>query len=119
MTTIDMLGLNDHWVARHGVDLHHWNWPGHRRVAPIPYLASRKVHLVIGNPQIETNPDTPSYCKNTLNFTFLRQTLYPGEMLEIPLEGERVLLAFYLTPSQTVDKVIERERWEVYPCGDP
>jgi arabinofuranosyltransferase len=118
LTTIDMLGLNDRWVARHGVDINHWNWPGHRRVASIPYLASRGVHLVIGNPQIVTNPDTPAYCKNTQHLTFVRQILYSGAMLEIPIEGDRVLLAHYLTPSQTVDEVIEREGWKAYPCGD-
>jgi len=117
LTTVGMLGLNDHWIARYGTDIGHWNWPGYRRVASIAHLASRGVHLVIGNPQVVTNPDTPSFCKDTRQLTFVQQILYSRAMLEIPIQGDRVLLAIYLTPSQTVDEAIRREGWKVYPCG--
>jgi arabinofuranosyltransferase len=117
LTTVDMLGLNDHWIARYGIDVNHWNWPGHRRVASLSHLASQGVHLVIGNPQVVTDPNTPSYCKDTQQLTFVQQILYSGAMIEIPIQRDRVLLAIYLTPSQTVDEAIEREGWKVYPCG--
>lgn len=43
---IDMLGLNDRWVAEHGDRLS--NRPGHFKIAPREYLERRGVNLIIG-----------------------------------------------------------------------
>ena len=48
LNTIDILGLNDRWVAENGYhrpDAH----PGHRRWASLQYLRRRHVNLAIGN----------------------------------------------------------------------
>ncbi len=48
--TVDMYGLNDRFVARHGNDLGaDWIRPGHRKFAPWSYLIERGVHLVLGD----------------------------------------------------------------------
>ena len=46
--TIDMLGLNDPWVAKNGDFLSHR--PGHQKISPLHYLNERCVNLVIDDP---------------------------------------------------------------------
>ena len=48
LRTIDMRGLNDRWVARHGHAV--GTRPGHQRMAPFTYLVDQRVNLVIGHP---------------------------------------------------------------------
>ncbi len=54
LPTVDMLGLNDPWVARHG-DVS-TRAAGHERVAPWSYLASRHVVWVVGQPKVARHP---------------------------------------------------------------
>lgn len=48
--SVDMHGLNDAWVARHGIYLS--DRPGHQRIAPLSYLLYREVNLLIGQPMV-------------------------------------------------------------------
>ena len=50
LTTIDMHGLTDAHIARHGQVVS--NRPGHKRLAGVEYMTQRGVHLVIGHPKI-------------------------------------------------------------------
>jgi hypothetical protein len=50
LRTIDMLGLNDPWIARHGLPVR--TQPGHERTAPLAYLLERGVQLVIAHPVV-------------------------------------------------------------------
>ena len=49
LTCVDLFGLNDRWVARHG-SYDPKAPPGHRRQATLGYLVERGVHLLIGHP---------------------------------------------------------------------
>lgn len=56
LPTLDMLGLNDPWVARHGIVI--GSRPGHTRYTTAKHLLISGVDLVLGHPQI--NPlDAP------------------------------------------------------------
>ena len=50
LETIDMGGLNDRWVARHGRIV--GSRPGHQRIATLDYLLERGVNLVVGVPLV-------------------------------------------------------------------
>ncbi|MCU0610259.1 MAG: hypothetical protein MUE60_00535 [Candidatus Eisenbacteria bacterium] len=50
LPAVDMLGLTDRWVARHGVPSS--AAAGHERVAPYEYLARRRVVWLVGQPEV-------------------------------------------------------------------
>lgn len=121
LATVDMLGLTDAWVARHGIDLSGMEWPGHRRMAPLEYLVQRQVNLVLGNPKVRRaeSPEVSAYCGDLSPVTLVREPAPQGTaVVEIPLHQERVLVVLYLTPSSEVDEAIKREGWRVYNCQD-
>ena len=51
LPTLDMLGLNDAWIARHGIVI--GSRPGHTRYTTAEHLLVAGVDLVIGHPQIK------------------------------------------------------------------
>jgi arabinofuranosyltransferase len=135
---VDVLGLNDWWVARHGTpiifpDLVGGVWPAHVRLATLDYLLERKVNLFIGAGSLlreDLVPMIPSL------FDLLSAMLggqadiarsfpvRPGQLpagtqlVEIPVRPGYRLLALYLTPSAKVDAVIARNGWRTYPVAD-
>lgn len=57
LKTIDMHGMNDRWVARHGDII--GSVPGHQRIASLSYLLEREVNIVIGYPWTKENTTPP------------------------------------------------------------
>ncbi len=119
LRAIDMLGMNDRWVARHGEILS--NRPGHQRIAPLPYLIERGVNLVIAHPWIiieDTHrPSGRYYRLQDLEKLAIRDTgLIPEEakILEIPITTTRILVTLYLTQSPLIDNTITQNNWKVY-----
>jgi arabinofuranosyltransferase len=118
LTTVDILGLNDKWVARHGeiVALK----PGHQRRAPLNYLIERKVNLLIGHPQmvpIDSKPgDIPLY---DLYFyvKIAKNDRLPAtsRIIEIPINSSYKLRVLYLVENPLVDAAIKRKAWVTYP----
>jgi hypothetical protein len=121
LPAIDMLGLNDPWVARHGIEVR--PQPGHSRVAPLGYLVGRDCHLVIAHPWVtRASPGArASYVYPELQrFKFLidvNPVALPPEasIVEIPLDGSRVVVALYLTRHPAVDALIGARRWRRFP----
>ena len=117
LPSVDMLGLNDPWVARHGIRM--TSQPGHVRVAPLSYLVARRVQLVLVHPWVNrpSPPMRTSYAlgefkRFILLFDVTAASLPPGaSIVEIPLEDTRVLVALYLTPHPRVDALISLGRW--------
>ncbi|HMF57655.1 MAG TPA: hypothetical protein VK619_15035, partial [Pyrinomonadaceae bacterium] len=122
LTTIDMLGLNDRWVARNGSVI--GDRPGHQRMASVQYMMDRRVNLVLGAAQpmyrylnMPTFGDIPSAFNG-----FLLPMEAPGEdmpktskLIEIPINPELKIAVMYLFPSAVVDEAISREGWRTYP----
>ncbi len=105
---IDMLGINDPWVARNGIFI--GTTPGHQRIAPFSYLVERGANLIVSHPMVMP-----------LAAPVTQFPILPGgeevndvRVVEIPLDDRYKFLAAYLTPNRTVDETIARERWKVH-----
>ncbi|MBI1806805.1 MAG: hypothetical protein HYR76_07135 [Ignavibacteria bacterium] len=105
---VDMLGLNDRWIAKNGTPIS--TIPGHQRIAPLKYLIERKVNLVISHPLVLRISEQAN------RFPFL--PISPGDdlsglrIIEIPLDAHYKFLALYLTPSPIVDAAIRNNKWK-------
>lgn len=115
LSTLDMLGLNDRWVALHG--LRHGNRPGHSRIAPPEYLLQRHVNILLNHPEpinAEDYASNPLY--HVLAYYFIipiDPALLPRDalFLAIPLPDQRVLPAIYLYRTPFIDNVIQTQHW--------
>lgn len=116
LKTVDMLGLNDKWVARHG-EVYTQN-PGHLRVAPFSYLLARKVNLIIGFPYMEDQKASGGKMP-TLQFRIARPQEIPPEakLVAIPINQNYKLIVLYLFPHAKIDQVIKSQGWKVYPLA--
>ncbi len=113
LQTIDMLGMNDRWVARNGYQIS--DIPGHQRIATCRYLLDRQVHLVISHPtvlrlseritQIPLVPREPD------------DDVSQATIVEIPIDKEYKLIAIYLLPHPTIEKAIKDYHWKVHPIA--
>jgi arabinofuranosyltransferase len=120
LPVVDMLGLNDAWVARKGARFS--SRPGHQRLATHSYLMERGVNLVLGQPQIDSRRRTRllEYRYPDLARFFLIEMVpeqIPREacVIEIPLDEEYKLTALYLKDSPCVDSAITRNGWSRFP----
>jgi arabinofuranosyltransferase len=119
LTTVDMLGLNDKWVARNGII--DTDRPGHQRHATYNYLVERGVNLVIGHPQLEPMDKPFNEMLNTDNVLARFSLSLPHEykdpvelkVIEIPISAKYKLLALYLVKSPLVDEAIKHNNWKV------
>jgi len=120
LPTIDQLGLNDAWIARHGVQPPStYVRPGHQRFAPYDYLVRRKVTFVIGSPTL-----VPRGALSTANLVLPRkrwlfamlgyayQPVPSFVVVAAPLTDRSSLLLWYLTPTPEITERIQRSGWE-------
>jgi arabinofuranosyltransferase len=123
LPAVDMRGLVDPWVARHGIIVS--TVPGHQRMAPLAYLVDRGVNLVVGHPQVIARqrglPD--AYTLSSLGQLSLADaspaTVPPGaRILAIPMPGDRLLLVLYLVRDPAVDRAIAEKGWPTVPLVD-
>jgi arabinofuranosyltransferase len=120
LPTVDMLGLNDRYVAREGLPL--TNRPGHLRLAPSAYLVERGVNLLIGHPIVVHNSQQSkaSYeVADLANFSLLDMSaeLLPegARILELPLELNYRVFILYLTRTPEIDRIIEGRQLPLRP----
>lgn len=113
LPTIDILGLNDAWIARNGIFIGHR--PGHRRLSPASYLLSRRVNLVIGQPYVvalydEVHTYISSAGLGRWGLSDLDESSLPDtlQMLEIPLDDHYKVVAVYLLQDDYIDMVINK-----------
>jgi arabinofuranosyltransferase len=118
LRTIDVLGLNDAWVARHGQPRTLCKvCAGHFRLAQIEYLKSQRVNLLIAHPQW-VNVSTPvpdagqvvraMYFDETLDYSNLPPE---ARLVRIPLSRDTALAAVYLIPNARIDQLIASGSW--------
>jgi arabinofuranosyltransferase len=120
LPTVDMFGINDRWIARHGyiVGAH----AGHRKGATLQYLVDRGVNLVIGHPLIEdvdvATPAAP-YSIEDLRSLLIQDVkgaeLPPtARMIDIPIDPGHTVAVLYLVRSEEVDRVVREKRLNVH-----
>jgi arabinofuranosyltransferase len=104
--TIDQLGLNDEWVARHGDHAPEgYLRPGHQRFATLDYLRRRNVTFVIGQP-ILVERGALALRRHGKTVTLWLGTILgpnqsytgPFDVVAAPIDDEHELLMWYLTP---------------------
>jgi hypothetical protein len=114
LITVDMLGLNDKWVARNGVVLS--TRPGHQKFAPFEYLLQRGVNLVIGHPRVKEVGASAKRVysvydiENMFNLVNFRRDKIGAHsaIIEIQINPTLNLWVLYLTRSSVVDDVIRK-----------
>ncbi|MBI4548693.1 MAG: hypothetical protein HY707_11975 [Ignavibacteriae bacterium] len=113
LKTIDMLGVNDRWIADSGYFIGFV--PGHQRIAPFEYLLKRKVNLVISHPlvlkrtsRVQHIPLLPKNPGDDLSET---------QIMEIPLDTEYKFVVLYLAQSAVVDSAIKMYNWKAYKAA--
>jgi arabinofuranosyltransferase len=113
MNTIDMLGINDKWVANNGVVI--GTRPGHQRFAPLRYLASRGVNLLLGPPTISS--DSLGITPQPMLVADGRESGRNLTLLRIPIGNGYAVSALYLKPCDAVDRAIQTRGWKVVRSG--
>ena len=118
--SLDMLGLNDAWVARNGLPI--GNRPGHQRIAPLSYLLEKRVNLVIGQPMVLPRGIRPQdhAAFGELEIWSLmdvdsNQLADEPLMVEIPLDSIYTLSVVYLVRDAQIDRVIQEHELATYP----
>jgi hypothetical protein len=109
LNSVDMLGVNDRWVARNGIPLVALK-PGHVRYAPVRYLVQRKVNLVIGHPRVvplaaPSLLDPRSFLGPEDHRTALPQFT---RVLEVPVGEGYKLQMLYVRPHPAIDGAVRK-----------
>ena len=108
LETIDMLGLNDRWIAKHGK---HINMKvGHDKYATLEYLINRGVNIVIGHPKmipIRSKPVT-----DPLRYFWYKPDIskLPDDIsiLELPINREYKIEMLYIKEHPDIERSIEK-----------
>jgi hypothetical protein len=118
LPTVDQLGLDDAWIARHGdpapPDMRR---PGHQRYAPLSYLIERRVSFVIAAAQLVPHGSLPSLTRAYLvawiteSFATPVSLTGPFDVVAVPLDHGADLLLWYLTPTPAIDARLAELGW--------
>jgi arabinofuranosyltransferase len=125
MRTVDMLGLSDPGIARRGFALPPLrSTPGHSRLARLPQLLERDVHLVIGHPHV-VRDDAP---RERLDLAAAGRRFWipdlasarlpataPLEVVELPIGDGWAVQLLYLTRHPAVDAAIREHGLRTRP----
>lgn len=114
LKTVDMLGLNDPYIARFGKL--YKNIPGHRKIATLDYLEERKVNLIIGHPVLLKESEIVEILsdKHKVVARLARMNEAPAEdhpLVAIPIEAPYALIAWYVRENDRIEQMIENGEW--------
>lgn len=123
LETVDMLGLNDRWIAKNGRIL--GGRPGHIRIATLDYLLDREVNLLVGPPLIEKYDYTYKYSiadfflleNDDLKKKYSDMVPTNSKIVEIPLNDDYKISVLYLLQNDYVDEVIRTHKLKTYPIS--
>jgi arabinofuranosyltransferase len=110
LPTVDMLGINDKWVARHGNIV--GTTPGHQRIAPMSYLVGRGVNLLIAHPVIVESTSTIRQIPLAPMDSIV--SFRDATFIIIPIDTIHKVVTMYLIKNPVVDKAIIDNHWEVF-----
>jgi arabinofuranosyltransferase len=116
LRTVDMLGVNDKWIAKHGIV---WSpRPGHQRMATHEYMRDRGVNLVIGHPRVDrADIDSVGDLERIVHLWMIQPELLPSSagVLEIPVGAHHKVSVLYLVPSEAVDRAVTLGQLKFHP----
>jgi hypothetical protein len=115
LPTLDMLGLNDRWVARNGII---WNSvPGHSRMATPEYMLSSNVNLVVAYSYLVNSADTSKAVRDLHAEDFeMRTELLPEQsrFVCIPVNKVKSDVVLYLQRHPLIDAAIAENNLQVF-----
>lgn len=121
LPTVDQLGLNDRWVARHGArPPGSFLRPGHQRFATYDYLVSRRVTFIIGSPtlirrgglrQSGANPTVSTWMRFVLGYQVA--PLDRMRVVAVPVGNRGEMLMWYLTEEPHITERIRAAGWDI------
>jgi arabinofuranosyltransferase len=120
LRTIDMWGLNDPTIARAGAPRPaSFRRPGHHRHATLAYLREQRANFVIGHPRlvrpgVVSDPRSLAMLKAWVPATlfFNKEPIGNAIVIAIPINARSSLLAWYLAPTERLDRLIRDRHWE-------
>jgi len=123
LKTIDMLGVNDPWIARYGESIREYYRPGHNKWAKLDYYLKVKANLILGLPQIREKGWSPgANCLSleefgNFNIAGLKNEELPAEIrvIEIPLDDHYNFYVLYLVSEPAIDQLIHEKNLKTYP----
>ena len=111
LPAVDMHGLNDRFIARHGEPS--GSIPGHWRITSHRYLVENGVNLVVGHPlvQKQTEKKLPAELKSGIRGfrVFAVETDLtpdPVPVIELPIDENYKVSILYLIPHPQIDAAI-------------
>ena len=119
LPTVDLLGLNDAWVAANGERTN--TRPGHLVRAPIAYLEDRGVNLLIDTPGYVRTGARSSYTNDdvrriTLGHTRSVDELPDGaQVLEIPVTNDKSVPTILLASNPLIDAKVASGELRLVP----
>lgn len=121
--SIDMLGLNDPWIARHGVVRSCRVCLGHARLPTYDYLNRANVNIVIGHPQ-EFSGTCARKDDVTKSMVWGERLDYENipagsKLIAIPIDraNDKNVAVLYIHPDPAIEEAIAKGLWrEIPPC---
>lgn len=106
LRTIDLLGLNDPWISRNGVDI--GDRAGHTKFATLDYLLTSDVNIVIGHPRLKQARDKSTQSLNDFFWISINESDLPEhvQILRIPVKHDYVIDVLYLVRHAAIDELI-------------
>lgn len=109
LPAVDMLGINDAWVARHGDPI--GTTPGHQRIAPMSYLVGRGVNLLISHPVVVESTSTISRIPLAPMDSIV--SFHDATFIIIPIDSVNKLVVMYLIKNPVIDQAIADNHWDI------
>jgi hypothetical protein len=119
LPTVDMLGINDRWIAKNGI-IFKKDFIAERSMT-LDQLQSRNVNLVLGYPQITATKQPFAESFGNLE-RFFKAAHIPSksshivdtQLLEIPLRNGLKITVLYLQSTPYLDDLIHQHNWIVH-----
>ncbi len=116
LNSVDMLGLTDAGIARHGSPISLY-YPGHLRMATVGQLMDRHVDLIIGEPLAKEQHKDRTFFLSELVTMYpdndLRQLPRTTKVVEIELQPGYDWYVLYPKSDPVVDRRIAANHWPV------
>ncbi|MBD3350109.1 MAG: hypothetical protein GF364_01325 [Candidatus Lokiarchaeota archaeon] len=114
LPTIDMLGLNDRWVAKNGIEFS--SRPGHTRTITLEYLLESKVNLVLGPPRVRLRTVSSTRNPQVFFLSTIKESLLPANtrIIEIPLDDMHKIEILYLVQHDFIDHILKKMNFNTY-----
>lgn len=106
LKTIDMLGLNDAYVAKQGIRFS--TMPGHQRMAQIHYLQEQNVNIILYYPSLVFKDEhmLQRYREWSSYFTFQGFEIQKDREVLVKIGTDQYVFAYYLTDHPVIDELI-------------